>query len=67
MHGDGENDRFHDDLRTELVSSIVQQPRNVGEVNGSANCHGVCTLVDGDGVEMAQVDFNPILDRTQGG
>ncbi len=58
-------DSTNNDLRTELFSSVIQQPRNVGKVNRSANCHGAGILVDGDGVEMAQVDLNPVLDRTQ--
>ena len=54
-----------DQLRTEFLSRVIQQPRDVGKVDRSANCHGVGMFVDGDGIEMAKVDFNPAPDRTQ--
>ena len=53
------------DLRTEFFSSVVQWPRNVAKTNGSANCHGAGVFVDRDRVEVAEIDFNPVMDCTQ--
>ncbi len=50
---------------TPFFPSVVQGPGEVGKVHGFADCHGVGVCTNGDGVEMAKVRFDPVLDRAQ--
>ena len=61
---DGKN-REGSELLTKLFSSVVQWPCNVGKAHGSANCHRVFIWVNGDCIEMAKVDLDPVADCTQ--
>ena len=53
------------ELLTEFFSSVVQGPCDVTKAYGSANCHGVGICINRHGIEMTEVDLDPVSDSAQ--